>query len=71
MGRRRSKVPLERIAIRFPSELLMRMDKLVERGVFKNRSHLVKAAIEELLRDPKYQEALRDKDEDFPAMRGR
>jgi hypothetical protein len=41
MPRRRSKVPLERVAIRLPTEVMLRIDKLVEKGLFKSRSHLI------------------------------
>ncbi|WP_181933365.1 ribbon-helix-helix domain-containing protein [Pyrobaculum aerophilum] len=71
MPRKKSKVPLERVSLRFPSELLVRMDRLIERGLFKSRSHLVKEALKELLKDPKYREALREEEDDFPTLRGR
>lgn len=71
MGRRKSKVPLVRITVRLPTELLMRVDRLIERGVFKNRSHLVKQALEELIKEPKYQEVLNEKEDSFPTLRGR
>ncbi|MFZ8807813.1 MAG: ribbon-helix-helix domain-containing protein [Pyrobaculum sp.] len=71
MPRRRSKVPLERVAIRLPTEVMLRIDKLVEKGLFKSRSHLIKQALRELLSDPGYQEALKERDDDFPTLRGR
>jgi Arc/MetJ-type ribon-helix-helix transcriptional regulator len=70
MPRRRSKVPLERVAIRLPTEVMLRIDKL-EKGLFKSRSHLIKQALRELLSDHEYQEALKERDDDFPTLRGR
>jgi len=70
--RRKSKVSLERVAIRLPTEVMLRIDKLVERGLFKSRSHLIKQALRELLSDPRFQEALKERDDDdFPTLRGR
>jgi Arc/MetJ-type ribon-helix-helix transcriptional regulator len=69
MPRRRSKVPLERVAIRLPTEVMLRIDKLVEKGLFKSRSHLIRQALRELLSG--YQEALKERDDDFPTLRGR
>jgi Arc/MetJ-type ribon-helix-helix transcriptional regulator len=50
---------------------MLRIDKLVEKGLFKSRVHLIKQALRELLNDPGYQEALKERDDDFPMLRGR
>jgi len=51
---------------------MLRIDKLVERGLFRSRSHFIKQALRELLSDPGYQEALKEHDDDdFPTLRGR
>jgi Arc/MetJ-type ribon-helix-helix transcriptional regulator len=71
MSRRRSKVSLERVAIGLPTEVMLRIDKLVEKGLFKSRSYLIKQALRELLSGPGYQEALKERDDDFPTLRGR
>ncbi|MGC9049643.1 ribbon-helix-helix domain-containing protein [Pyrobaculum sp.] len=71
MPRRKSKVPLERVSLRLPSELIMRIDRLVEKGLFKSRSQLVKHALREMLKEPRFQEVLNEKEDDFPTLRGR
>ncbi len=71
MPRRKSRVPLERVSLRLPSELIMRIDRLVERGLFKSRSQLVKQALREMLKEPRFQEVLNEKEDDFPTLKGR
>lgn len=49
----------------------MRIDRIVNRGLFKNRSHLIEQDLREMLKEPRFQEVLNEKEDDFPTLRGR
>lgn len=55
------------VSVYLPPEYIEYLDALVDMGIFDNRSEIVEAALEELLR--KYD--VRIEDEDIDALRGR
>jgi len=60
------------VSVRMPRRLLEEMDKLMDEGIFKARSEIVKEALEELLEELGVERILSEVEEiDIPTIKGR